>query len=119
MSEKREIAVLAIDNGEYTAYVGYFDSPARLKAAVGKLNEERLDRNTDEPAEAEYRVETVEVVPDIIDDAFLDRLARMLEDAGADIESADDRKQRLAQQAADEEEPEPFVPSPGQMELPG
>ena len=115
----QKVGVLAIETGDYTAYVAYFDDPVRLQAAVDQLNAERMDSNTGELANAEVRVEKIQVVPDAIDDDFLDLLAALLNDSVfAEIEDAKDRRERLAEEAAEEAEPEPFIPSPGQMELP-
>lgn len=113
-----KIGVLTHDNGDYDVYVAFFSDPDKLAAAVKKLNAERIDRNTGDPADAEYHVITVEDVPDVIDDAFLDKLAGLLEDGGADIEWAKDRQERL-DEAADEAEVEflkPIKPVPGQEE---
>jgi hypothetical protein len=115
VSEK--IGILAVDNGDYSAYVGFFDDPARLRVAVEKLNAERLNEYGD-PAHAEMHVVSLATVPDVIDDNFLDTLAGMLAEAGVEIEMAEARKERLAGEAEDDAEPEPFVPSPGQLELP-
>lgn len=114
-----KIGVLAYDVGDYTAYVGYFDSSEKLQKAVDRLNAERLDMDDREPARGEVRIETVRVVPDTIDDDFLDLLAGLLSDAGPEIERADDRRERLAEQEAEAEpaQPEPIIQSPGQEEI--
>jgi hypothetical protein len=112
------IGVLSHDNGEYDAYVAYFDDPVKLAVAVAKLNEERMDTEAMELAAAEVRTETLHTVPDVIDDAFLDLLAGMLEDAGVYIESAKQRADRLAEEEAERLAAEiPFMPSPGQEEM--
>ena len=110
-----KIGVLAYDTSDYTSLVGYFDNPVKLQRAVDKLNAERLDVYDGEPARAEVHVKVVERVPDVIDDAFLNRLVGMLTDAGVEIERAEDVEERL--RAAAEEELDPIVTSPGQMEL--
>ena len=115
-----KIGVLAADVGDYTAYVAYFDDHERLQVAVDKLNATRLDTDSMDPAGAEMRIEKLLSVPDVIDDDFLDLLAGYLSDAGREIERADDVRERLEQKAADEaeeEEPEPVIPSPGQEEI--
>lgn len=119
----KRIGVLMHDNGEYNAYVGYFDSPAKLEAAVRRLNAERWDTEAMEEAAAEVDTIEVRVVPDVIDDDFLDLLADMLEDAGVYIESASDRKERLAEQEAEriaeDVLPPPTVVVPGQIGIDG
>jgi len=114
-----KIAVLMHDNGEYNAYVGYFDDPDRLEAAVRRLNAERWDTEAMEEAAAEVDTIEVRVVPDVIDDDFLDLFASLLEDAGVYIESAADRRERLAEQEAERIAEENFVPpamvAPGQI----
>jgi len=115
-----KIGVLAHETGDYTAYVAYFDDPARLQVAVDKLNASRLDTYSMEAAQAETRTEKLLSIPDVIDDDFLDLLAGYLSDAGQEIERADDVRERLeeaAREAAEEEEPEPVIPSPGQEEI--
>lgn len=112
-----KIAALSHDNGEYDVYVGYFDNRERLEAAVAKLKAERLDMNADEPPDCEVRPERIHRVPAEIDDVFLDLLAGMLDDAGADVERADQRAERLREEAIERGEPLPFVPSPGQTDL--
>lgn len=117
----RKIGILSHDNGDYSAYVGFFDDPKRLQAAVDKLNAERLDTDNLEPAQAEVSIHVVERVPDHVGDEFLDRLAGLLSDAGVEIERSDDRRERLEQEETERRETEegakPFVPSPGQMEI--
>ena len=122
MALTRKIGILAYDNGDYNAYVGYFDDPKALQRAVDKLHEERRDRYEMEPANAEVHVEMVRVVPDYLGDDFLDLLVGMLEDAGVEIETARDAKERREEEEREraEEEEEaarPIVPSPGQEEI--
>lgn len=114
-----KIGVLAVDTGDYDAYVAYFDDPVRLAAAVAKLNEERRDDNTGENASVEVHTEAVLTVPAVIDDTFLDLLAGLANDSAyTEIEYAEDRRVRLAEEAAEQAADEiPFIPSPGQEEI--
>jgi len=93
-----KIGVLTHDNGEFDAYVGYFDDPDKLRRAVEKLNAERMDTEASELCAAEVHTITIEVVPDVIDDAFLDHLGGLLEDAGVYVESGKDREKRLEEE---------------------
>lgn len=113
-----KIGILAYDNGEFDQYVGYFDDAERLGLAVERLNRERLDREHGEMADASVWAKELIHVPEVIDEAFLDLLAGLLnEDDVFDIESYDDRVQRLAEEILDEEDDEPIPVSPGQVAM--
>lgn len=113
-----EIGILGADNGEFTAYCAYFAEPARLREAVARLNAERMDTEAGELVEAEVHVAKVQRI-EAIDDDLLDRLASWLEDAGVYVESAQQRCDRLAEEAAEARDGdyEPPTPCPGQMAL--
>jgi hypothetical protein len=115
---RSRVGVLTHDNGEFDAYVAYYDDPDRLEEAVKRLNAERWDTEAMEPVQAEARTVTVIHVPDVIDDDFLDQMAMWLEDAGVYVESAAEAEERRAEEEADEESAA-LPPVPGQITLDG
>ena len=121
-----KIGILTHDNGEYDVYVAHFEDPDKLKAAVAVLNAERLDLDSMEPANADVLVITLQTVPDIIDDAFLDILASHLSEAGVEIERTHEKKDRMEEEAQERElerqedeqrRAEPIVRAPGQERM--
>ena len=106
-----KIGILTHDNGEYDAYVGFFSDGDRLKAAIAKLKAERLDEFGEEP-DVDAIAIALEDVPEVIDDAFLDRLAGMLSEACIEVERTEERNERLAKEVA---ESEAALVCPGQI----